>query len=119
VQLPVSPLIPLAVRQGRQLIEYDDAVAAFRQTTGQCEIEVAKRFVEETEQWEGHVAEVKAAPRRTFERCRERTTSYQEAKLKYTGAQMAIQQAEAAVDSLRIQAPKNIETKSLEPFTCQ
>lgn len=118
VRLSVPNLIPLAVRQGRQLIEYDEAVAAFRQITGQCEKEVATRFAEETEQWERQVAEVRAAPRRAFERCRERTASYQEARLKHAGAQTALQQAESAVDRLRAQAPKGVETTSLASFTC-
>lgn len=118
VRLSVPNLIPLAVRQGRQLIEYDEAVAAFRQITGQCEKEVATRFAEETEQWELQVAEVRAAPRRAFERCRERTASYQEARLKHIGAQTALQQAESAVERLRAQAPKSVETTSLASFTC-
>lgn len=119
VELPSLNIVPKAVLDGEKLIEYDDAIIEFRQVTNQCESDVVKHFDSETKQWEAHIAEIQAEPRRTFERCRDRTATYQEAKLKLAGVEMILQQADAVVDRLRSQVPKHIETKSLEAFTCQ
>ena len=117
--LPELAFIRLAAEQGPQLIEYDDTVAAFRTVTGQCETKVMEHFVEETRLWAAQVAEKQAEPRRLFERCRERTASYQAATVKLASAEAFFQQAEVEADRLRDQAPKHIKSDSLKSFTCQ
>lgn len=119
VELPSLNIVPKAVLDGEKLIEYDDAIVEFRQVTNQCESDVVKHFDNETRQWEAHIAAIQAEPRRTFERCREQTATYQEAKLKLAGIETILQQADKVVDRLRSQVPTHIETKSLESFTCQ
>ena len=107
-----------AGRDGELFIYYEQGVSKFLSKTVECETSIAKHLDQELRRWEEENDRALSAPTRFLDQCQDMAKTYNDQKAQLTTLKNERKNIQLELDSINATDPKEIESTSLDPYTC-